>query len=162
MKNADGLATHAVRMAVSKGVGGVVGKTVGMAAGSVTKASLRRPARELKTRAKDMDLTVGHARFALEVQGQPIGSIHAESTSAWGFSIRDLDGHEIAQITKTWAGWAKERFTKADNYILQIHYELSEPLRSLVVATTVAVDVALKQGNPSSKNRGRPGGRSYQ
>ena len=36
-------------------------------------------------------------------------------------------------------------FTTADNYVLQIHRPLEDPLRSLVVASAVSVDLALKQ-----------------
>ena len=36
-------------------------------------------------------------------------------------------------------------FTTADNYVVQIHLPLDEPLRSLVVAAAVSVDTALKQ-----------------
>jgi len=36
-------------------------------------------------------------------------------------------------------------FTSADNYVLQIHRPLEEPLRSLVLASAVSVDLALKQ-----------------
>ena len=38
-------------------------------------------------------------------------------------------------------------FTTADNYVLQIHRPLDEPMRSLVVASAVSVDLALKQDN---------------
>ncbi|HEV3365367.1 MAG TPA: Scramblase, partial [Acidimicrobiia bacterium] len=33
----------------------------------------------------------------------------------------------------------------ADNYVVQIHRPLEEPLRTLVVASAVSVDTALKQ-----------------
>jgi hypothetical protein len=36
-------------------------------------------------------------------------------------------------------------FTTADNYVLQVHQPLEEPLRSLVVASALTVDTALKQ-----------------
>jgi len=84
-------------------------------------------------------------RFCLESGGQRLGSINAESWRAWDFNIQDPAGSEIARITKTWAGLAKEWFTKADNYVLEIHRPLEEPLRSLVVAAALAVDTALKQ-----------------
>jgi hypothetical protein len=45
---------------------------------------------------------------------------------------------------------AKERFTKADNYVVQIHRPLEEPLRSLVIAAALAIDTALKQGTQTS------------
>lgn len=88
-------------------------------------------------------------RFDLESGGRVLGSINAETHQAWDFSIQDATGNEIARITKTWAGWAKERFTKADNYVVQIHRPLEEPLRCLVIAAALAVDTALKQGDPT-------------
>ena len=36
-------------------------------------------------------------------------------------------------------------FTSADNYVVQIHRPLEEPLRTLVVAAALGVDTALKQ-----------------
>lgn len=84
-------------------------------------------------------------RFRLESEGQTLGSINAESWRAWDFSIQDPNGAEIARITKTWAGLGKEMFTKADNYVLEIHRPLEDPLLSLVVSAALAVDTALKQ-----------------
>ena len=40
---------------------------------------------------------------------------------------------------------AKTLFTTADNFVVQIHRPLEEPLRTLVVASSLAVDTALKQ-----------------
>lgn len=120
--------------------------------------ALHRPAKIVKskmivvgadgTRGEIVQKTVGfigNVRFSLESGGRSLGSIHAESQAAWDFSIKDASGSEIARISKTWAGWAKERFTKADNYVVHIHRELQEPLRSLVIAAALAVDTALKQ-----------------
>ena len=36
-------------------------------------------------------------------------------------------------------------FTTADNYVLQIHRPLEDPLRTLVVSAALGVDTALKQ-----------------
>ena len=87
----------------------------------------------------------GRIRFSLEAGGEPIGSINAENWRAWNFSIRDHTDTEVARITKTWEGLAKTMFTTADNYVVQIHRPLEEPLRSLVVASALSVDTALKQ-----------------
>lgn len=89
--------------------------------------------------------------FDLEAADQKVlGSIRADDWADWDFGIHDALGVEIARITKTWAGWTKERFTNADNYVVQIHRPLNEPLRSLVLAASLAVDVALKQGSATS------------
>lgn len=84
-------------------------------------------------------------RFRIESAGVMLGTINAESWRAWDFSIQDSQGSEIARITKTWAGFSKEMFTKADNYVLQIHRPLEDPLLSLVVSAALAVDTVLKQ-----------------
>jgi uncharacterized protein YxjI len=88
---------------------------------------------------------IGKIRFALEAGGQTLGSINAENWRAWNFAIQDHTGAEVARITKTWEGLATTLFTTADNFVVQIHRQLEEPLRSLVVASALCVDVALKQ-----------------
>ncbi len=94
----------------------------------------------------------GRVRFALVSGGQSLGSMNGKDRSSWDFNIQDATGNEIARITKTWAGLAKELFTKGDNYVVQIHRPLDEPLLSLVIAAALAVDVALKQVSRSGPN----------
>ena len=88
---------------------------------------------------------IGKIRFSLESTAGEIGSLNGENWRAWNFNLQDGQGNEVARITKTWEGLAKTMFTSADNYVLQIHRPLEEPLRSLVVASAVSVDLALKQ-----------------
>ncbi|MEU1127433.1 phospholipid scramblase-related protein [Streptomyces sp. NPDC005899] len=88
---------------------------------------------------------IGKINFAMTVDGRQVGAIKAENWRAWNFAIVDHNDAEIARITKKWEGLAKTLFTTADNYVLQIHYQLPEPLLSLVVATALTVDTALKQ-----------------
>lgn len=87
----------------------------------------------------------GKIHFGLEANGQRLGSINAENWRAWNFSIRDAADQEIARITKTWEGLAKTLFTTADNYVVQLHQQLPQPLLTLVVASALTVDTALKQ-----------------
>jgi uncharacterized protein YxjI len=87
----------------------------------------------------------GKIRFAIEAGEQPLGSINAENWRAWNFAIRDVHEREVGRITKTFEGLAKTLFTTADNYVVQIDPALTEPMRSVVVASALAVDTALKQ-----------------
>lgn len=87
----------------------------------------------------------GKIRFAMVSGGHRYGSINAENWRAWNFAITDHSGAEIGRITKTFVGLAKAMFTTADNYVVQIHRPLDDPLRSLVVAAALTVDTALKQ-----------------
>jgi uncharacterized protein YxjI len=88
---------------------------------------------------------VGKIRFALEANGDRVGGIQGENWRAWNFSITDGSGAEVGRITKTWEGLARTMFTTADHYVVQIHKQLHDPLRSLVVASALCVDTALKQ-----------------
>ncbi|MDX2852000.1 phospholipid scramblase-related protein [Actinacidiphila glaucinigra] len=118
---------------------------------------LTRPAKFIKSkvivqRADGMTLgeivqqnAIGKINFAFEVNGQKIGAIKAENWRAWNFAIVDHTDTEVARITKTWEGLAKTMFTTADNYVLQIHRQLPDPLLSMVVASALTVDTALKQ-----------------
>ena len=87
----------------------------------------------------------GKIRFDLVANGQLVGAIQAENWRAWDFAISDAAGTEVARITKKWEGLARTMFTTADNYVVQVHFRLPEPLASLVVASALTVDTALKQ-----------------
>ncbi|MGI8758521.1 MAG: LURP-one-related/scramblase family protein [Acidimicrobiales bacterium] len=91
------------------------------------------------------DNMVGKIHFSLEAGGAKVGSINAENWRAWNFNVCDETGQEVAKITKTWEGVAKTLFTTADNYVVHLHQPIPEPLRSLVVASALTVDTALKQ-----------------
>jgi uncharacterized protein YxjI len=124
--------------------------------GSVALA-LTRPAKLVKSKVLVQDgqgapvgeivqqNAIGKIRFGLMAPGGQVGEIRGENWRAWNFQINDAAGNEIARITKTWEGLAKTMFTTADNYVVQIHGRTDEPLRSLVVAAAVSVDLALKQ-----------------
>jgi uncharacterized protein YxjI len=119
--------------------------------------ALTRPAKFVKSRVIVEDVqgrelgqivqqnAIGKIRFGLEAAGNQYGTINGENWRAWNFNIRDHTGTEVARITKTWEGLAKTMFTTADNYVVQIHRALDDPLRTLVVAAALAVDTALKQ-----------------
>jgi uncharacterized protein YxjI len=87
----------------------------------------------------------GKINFALEIGGRKVGAIKAENWRAWDFAIENADGREVARVTKKFAGLARAVFTTADNYIVNIHEDLSQPLASLVVAAALSIDTALKQ-----------------
>ena len=93
---------------------------------------------------------VGKIRFGLEAGGQRLGGIFGENWRAWNFRIEDASGTEVARITKTFEGFLKTAFTTADNYVVQIHRQLEDPLRSLVVAAALTVDTALKQDDKNA------------
>jgi uncharacterized protein YxjI len=119
--------------------------------------ALTRPAKVMKSRIVVQDANgsdvgeivqenvVGKIHFGLQAGGRKVGSLNAENWRAWNFNITDESGTEVARITKTWEGMAKTMFTTADNYVVKIHRPLEDPLRTLVIASALGVDTALKQ-----------------
>jgi uncharacterized protein YxjI len=87
----------------------------------------------------------GRIRFDLVADGQLVGAIQAENWRAWDFAVTDAAGTEVARITKKWEGLARTLFTTADRYVVLVHFRLPEPLASMVVASALTVDTALKQ-----------------
>ena len=90
---------------------------------------------------------IGKIHFAYEAGGEIVGHIRGENWRAWNWSLQDAAGNEVGRITKTWEGVAKTLFTTADNYVVTLDQDLTEPLRTLVIASALGVDTALKQDN---------------
>jgi len=137
--------------AAGKSVGWMAGKAAGLVSRSTARAMLNGSgaADRISSAADGLD-KVGHVRFGLVAEGVRVGSIHAETIEEWDFRVQDPSGTEVARVTKTWAGWGRERFTKADNYVVQMRQPLKEPMRSLAIAVALAIDIALKQGDPTT------------
>lgn len=116
-------------------VGGVKGLVAGAAA---------RGARVPMLVGLDKVDDVGRARFALEAGGRRLGSIRTKGSAEREFSIRDDEDLEVGRITRTWEGLAKS-FTKTDHYVLVMNRPLTDPLRTLIVAAALAIDVELRE-----------------
>ncbi len=127
-------------------------------AGNNVLLQLTRPAKFIKSRILVADAngtSVGaivqenvmfKIRFRIQdAAGNPLGQIRAENWRAWNFSIVDASGVEIARITKTFEGVLTTLFTTADNYVVNVHRQLDDPLRQLVFAAALSIDTALKQ-----------------
>jgi uncharacterized protein YxjI len=88
----------------------------------------------------------GKIKFDLEgSSGHALGQIKAENWRAWNFSIVDSTDHEVARITKKWAGLVRAVFTTADNYVLEVQPSVSGDARLMILASAAAIDTALKQ-----------------
>jgi hypothetical protein len=83
--------------------------------------------------------------FALvDADGRLVGRVHARNVRAWDFHI-DVEGQHAATIVKSWEGWGRTAFTRADRYVLRIDRYLEPDVRRLVVAAPLMIDLALKQ-----------------
>jgi hypothetical protein len=85
-------------------------------------------------------------RFEIvDLYGQVVGHLRAENLRAWDFEVLDRYGRRVANVVKSWEGWGRTAFTRADHYVVRVHEPLVEPMRRLTIAAALAADLALKQ-----------------
>jgi uncharacterized protein YxjI len=65
----------------------------------------------------------------------------------WNFQLLGPNGEELGRVTKKWAGLAKEMFTNADTYVI----DLADAARGrrevaqLLLAAGLAIDTVFKE-----------------
>jgi uncharacterized protein YxjI len=66
--------------------------------------------------------------------------------TSWDFRFMKNE-HELAHVTKKWAGFGKELFTTADNYMLEINQQVpaDNAVRILILAAVMCIDMVLKE-----------------
>jgi len=75
-----------------------------------------------------------------DAQGQPIAELFGPFFKPWTFEIRQ-NGQQLGAIRKKWSGLAKEMFTDADNFGVDIEGIADPTLKALAFAATVLIDV---------------------
>lgn len=85
-------------------------------------------------------------KFNLLDQNDSVVSTLKGKWTSWDFKFVK-EGHEFAHVSKQWAGFGKEMFTSADNYMLQIHESVPENnrLRMLIISAVMCIDMVLKE-----------------
>jgi uncharacterized protein YxjI len=64
----------------------------------------------------------------------------------WNFRFIGVNEKELGSVTKKWAGIGKEFFTSADNYMININKDVSNPVSSLLLlAAGLAIDIVYKE-----------------
>ncbi|MFG2250105.1 phospholipid scramblase-related protein [Spirillospora sp. NPDC048823] len=87
----------------------------------------------------------GYQYMLLDAAERPVGRLDG---SRYGYKFRVIDGYgnHVAQVDKKLKGVATELLTTADRYSVEIFQPLHDPLRVLVVATPIAIDLMLYEG----------------
>lgn len=65
---------------------------------------------------------------------------------AWNFKMFDANKNQIGTISKKWAGAAKEFFTSADKYNVNLTSDLAQPQDKIaIIASAITIDMVLKE-----------------
>ena len=76
--------------------------------------------------------------------GHYLGDLHADSATAWDLRMVDSHGQEVATISRDWTGLDPSSFPRPDDYIVRIEESLREPLRTVVVACALSLEIVVK------------------
>jgi uncharacterized protein YxjI len=100
---------------------------------------------QLVGRFKQKFFSIGGKFDVLNSDNQVLCTLKGKWTS-WDFKFVK-DNLEFAHVSKHWAGFGKELFTTADNYMLQIDEKVSaeNPIRLLILAAVMCIDMVLKE-----------------
>ncbi len=94
---------------------------------------------------KQKFFSIGGKFNVLDTEENILCTLKGKWTS-WDFKFMK-DDLELAHISKKWSGVAKELFTSADNYMLEINDAVpkNDPLRVLILAAVMCIDMVLKE-----------------
>lgn len=119
---------------------------------------LTRPAKVLKSRLIVEDGVgrsigeivqtnmLGKINFALESDGVLVGEMMGQSWRDKKFTIKDRQSNRVGDVSKRWEGM-RGAFHAEDKYVVRLEPDTSEPLRTLAIAASVCLDVALHHGD---------------
>ncbi len=94
------------------------------------------------------DRAFAGSRFRLcDPRGHTIAEIRGD-WKGWDFTLLDRAGIEIARVGKEHPGLLGGFFTTEDRYALEFAYDLPWPLRRLVLAAALTIDVLLHEREP--------------
>ncbi len=88
-------------------------------------------------------LSLGGAFRVFTSDGKEIARVEGN----WiGWEFKFLSGStELGRVTKQWTGLAKELFTSADNYMIEIVGEPERMMNLLLLAAGLAIDIVFKE-----------------
>jgi uncharacterized protein YxjI len=85
---------------------------------------------------------LGKINFALESEGVLVGEMMGQSWRDKKFTIKDPQANRVGDISKRWEG-LRGVFHSEDKYVVRLEPHAPEPLRTLAIAASVCLDVAL-------------------
>ena len=96
-------------------------------------------------RIVEQDLRRGQTTYAfLAPNGGFLGDLRAENWVGWDLRIFDSQSREVATITRDWGGLDLASFPRPDDYVVRIRQPLHEPLRTLVVACALSLEIVVR------------------
>jgi hypothetical protein len=78
--------------------------------------------------------------------GHFLGDLQSDNWVAWDLRIMDSHARQVATINRDWTGLDQTSFDTPDNYVVRISESVHEPLRTLVVACALSLEIVVRPG----------------
>ena len=91
-------------------------------------------------------ISIGPSFRIFDMQDREIGSVKGD-WKGWNFQLLGAAGEELGRVTKKWAGLAKELFTNADTYVINLSPQAMgrRDVARLLLAAGLAIDTVFKE-----------------
>jgi hypothetical protein len=87
-----------------------------------------------------------------DANGNAFAKIQSSMFKIWTFALRDLQGNEVARISKKWTGMLKEYFTDSDNFLIEFgNHQWGAGKRAVILAAAISVDFDFFENNNKQK-----------
>jgi uncharacterized protein YxjI len=86
--------------------------------------------------------TIGGGFHVFSADDQQFAEVKGD-WKGWNFRLLDATGREMGIVTKKWAGFGKELFTNADQYMIEVKESGSS--NALMLAAALAIDIVFKE-----------------
>jgi uncharacterized protein YxjI len=90
--------------------------------------------------------SLGGGIYVYDTLNNPVAEVKGD-WKGWNFRFLDAGGNELGVVTKKWAGFGKELFTSADNYVISLsdHAPKERNVAALLLAAGLAIDIVYKE-----------------
>ena len=91
-------------------------------------------------------LSIGPSFRIFDADDHEIGLVKGD-WRGWNFQLLSPSGQELGRVTKKWAGLAKELFTTADTYVIDLAESATgrNDVAQLLLAAGLAIDTVFKE-----------------
>ncbi len=91
-------------------------------------------------------ISIGGGFYVYDNQDQQVAEVKG-NWKGWDFQFINNNGRQIGTVTKKWAGFGKELFTSADNYMISLSdlNGASPAASALLLAAGLAIDIVYKE-----------------
>lgn len=120
---------------------------------SITRGvALFRPKVHVTANGRDLGyfqkkaISIGPSFRIFDAQGNEVGAVKGD-WKGWNFQLLGPSGEELGRVTKKWAGLAKEFFTNADTYVIDLADQAAgrRDVAQLLLAAGLAIDTVFKE-----------------